>query len=211
MGCGASVSPAFVISGKDYLDFQLIGLSEDEVHRLGRRFAEMDIGGSGTITISELCSALRIPPGGIVLGIFEFLDGNHDSGSISFHDFVVNLWCFLTYMEEEMFEFAFKLYDKGHSGGLSKAELTEVLAIIHGHNHANKQHLKSTVDEMWHVMNPGDLNTVSLSQFCKHIKKYRSLIFPVFEIQVELAILVMCFQQVMSVVSFVIDVFVAKD
>jgi len=187
MGCESSVLPSFEITEKEYSEFRWIDLSKDEVNKLAGSFAEIDLASSGSITLSELCSSLSLAPNKILCVIFDFLDGHHDK-SMSFIDFVVNMWCFLTYMEDEMFEFAFKLYDTGRSGGLSKKELTEVLAILHGHNHVKENRFKSTVDEMWHVMNPGDFDTINVSQFVKHIRKYRSLIFPIFEVQVELPI-----------------------
>jgi Ca2+-binding EF-hand superfamily protein len=108
-----------------------MGMQPVDVFRLSRYFKMMDGDLNGSIDRKELLAFLKQSENGFVKRMFSMLDQDYDN-IISFKEFVVGCWNYLTMSKISLPFFTFDLYDHDCSGFIELKEIMMMMRDLYG-------------------------------------------------------------------------------
>jgi Ca2+-binding EF-hand superfamily protein len=135
MGCTVSyqytIDPNVVGRNQDCTDLlSSLSLGNTDLDILFTAFTDIDADDSGTIRFDELFAYFRIEPTKFNETVFGYCDADH-RGYLTFLDFVIGVWLFLTVEKTELGAYAFILFDMDCTGLLDCEEIVNLIHIIH--------------------------------------------------------------------------------
>lgn len=143
MGCTLSyhytVERTVVGRNQECTDLLLsLSLQQADLDILFTAFTDIDADDSGAIRFDELFAYFRIEPTKFNETVFGYCDVDR-RGYLTFLDFVIGIWLFLTVDQSELGGYAFILFDMDYTGILDCEEIINLIHIIH-----NKTTIQST-------------------------------------------------------------------
>jgi Ca2+-binding EF-hand superfamily protein len=135
MGCTVSfhysVERTVVGRNQDCTDLlYTLSLQKLDLDILFTAFTDIDADDSGTIRFDELFAYFRIEPTKFNETVFGYCDVDR-RGYLTFLDFVIGIWLFLTVDQSELGGYAFILFDMDCTGILDCEEIINLIHIIH--------------------------------------------------------------------------------
>lgn len=135
MGCTVSysytVDQTIVGRNQDCTDLLIsLSLEQADLNILFTAFTDIDADDSGTIRYDELFAYFHIEPTKFNETVFGYCDIDH-RGYLTFLDFVIGIWLFLTVDQHELGGYAFILFDMDCTGSLDSEEIINLIHIIH--------------------------------------------------------------------------------
>ena len=133
---GASTSSALNVSDlQELMDHEeLCGFSAPELHKLYRRFIELDRKQCGVLSSAELRLIPELAMNPLCYRIIALFD-REGTDQINFKHFVQTLWMFSSKCAPEIkMKAAFDVYDVNGDGKISDSDLQNVLKLMAGTN-----------------------------------------------------------------------------
>lgn len=156
---------------------QSLGLKLDDLNFLFTAFSDIDADGSNTIRFDELFGYLSIDDTPCNKKIFNFLT-NKKEIYLTFLEFCVVTWNFLTVSENDMGRFTFVLFDEDNSGFLQAMEVVNLIKTIYP-NHEKYRAVSELISKVYQ----GNRDNFSLNDFAKWTKDHLSLLQPLMTLQ----------------------------
>ena len=169
----------------DINDFKLLELSPPDIEYFNTTFQRLDLSNKKVLNIEDYLWDLKIPRNMITNHIFNFIAGGEDS-EISFREFVLYNWHFLSMSERDIAGFSFDLYDVEKKGKVPVTELEVALCIVHDGKDTSDYKFKKKLNALMELMDDDLDEHVTREEYQDHIRIVPVLLFPVFEIQVHL-------------------------
>ncbi|CAE7228529.1 CNB1 [Symbiodinium sp. KB8] len=152
----------------------------------------MDKDGTGVVDLDEFYRFFKLERSPFADRVFSIMgepfvasrrltnrENDDASGEISFREFVVCLWNYLSLDIKSLMRFCFDLFDQDLSGYLDIAEMHELLREVYGDSFETNGRLKHLMEEL-------DANgdgRLSFEEFKGMNLAYPSMLFPAFRIQ----------------------------
>jgi Ca2+-binding EF-hand superfamily protein len=155
-------------------------LSEKELNMYWTAFCKIDRSSQGQISIDDFHSFYQIDETPFSKKVFTMMDTD-GSGMISFHEFILSIWSYLSLDLDSLAKFSFQLYDYDNSNFMEMNEVNAMIACVYGSgtSRENSERIKKILEKM-ETTNEG---RISLDQFVIFSKQYPMLMYPAFMMQ----------------------------
>lgn len=155
-------------------------LSEAELNQYWTAFCKIDKSSQGQINIDDFHSFYQIDETPFSRKVFSMMDTD-DSGRISFHEFILSIWSYLSLDLDSLAKFSFRLYDYDNSNFMEINEVNAMITCVYGSNPSreNNERLKKLLEKM----ETSYENRITLDQFVVFSKQYPLLLYPAFMMQ----------------------------
>lgn len=168
------------------LVFKDIGLTEKQVRLFYNVFKLIDVDNSDTITVDEFFTYFKyqfLTP--LCKRLFMIFDEDK-SGELSFTEFVVCTWNFVSLTEEEITDFAFQVYDLDHSGTLSNFEIAQMLSEGFGGKRHMTQVVVGLLEDLQHKKGKYNNRVFGPALFHSFVAKQKSAFWPIYVLHREM-------------------------
>lgn len=119
--------------------------SDEELHRLFKRFKEIDLDGNKALSVDEFMAIPELENNPLVRRVIATMDSDKN-GEVDFKEFVTGLAVFANQDNiEDKYKFTFNLYDVNGDGFISNGDLFTILKTMVGNNLSDVQ-LQQLVD-----------------------------------------------------------------
>mmetsp|Transcript_5141 Transcript_5141/g.5265 ORF Transcript_5141/g.5265 Transcript_5141/m.5265 type:complete len:470 (-) Transcript_5141:31-1440(-) len=185
MGCTISyqytIDPSIVGRNQEATDLlKSLSLSSSDLDILFTAFADIDADDSGTIRFDELFAYFRIEPTKFNETVFGYCDVDH-RGYLTFLDFVIGIWLYLTVDQNELGGYAFILFDIDYTGVLDSEEILNLIHVIHNKTTIQSKAILQVVDQL-----KGSKEVFSCEKFQNWTRTHYSLLEPAQTLQINL-------------------------
>jgi hypothetical protein len=152
MGCAVSfpylVDPNIVGRNQECTDLLFsLSLNSADLDILFTAFLDIDADDSGTIRFDELFAYFRVEPTKFNETVFGYCDVDQ-RGYLTFLDFVVGIWLFLTVDQSELGAYAFILFDSDCTGLLDSEEILNLIHVIHNKTTIQNKAVNHVINEL---------------------------------------------------------------
>jgi Ca2+-binding EF-hand superfamily protein len=166
--------------GEEILDVsRQLGLTENELNQYWTAFCKIDKDSRGQVTIDDFHSFYRIDETLFSKKVFSLMDTD-GSGLISFHEFVLSIWSYLSLDLDSLAKFSFQLYDNDNSNYMEMNEVNAMITWVYGSTDLNSN---DRLGKILEKMESSSQNRVSLNEFVNYSKQYPLLLYPAFMMQ----------------------------
>ncbi|KAM4583633.1 calcineurin subunit B type 1b [Odontesthes bonariensis] len=118
----------------------------DEIKRLGKRFQELDLDKSGSLSVEEFMALPELQKNPLMQRVIDVFDTD-GNGVVDFMEFMEGVSRFSVKGDKQQkLHFAFRIYDMDKDGYISNGELFQVLKMMVGTNLKDTQ-LQQIVDK----------------------------------------------------------------
>jgi Ca2+-binding EF-hand superfamily protein len=138
--------PSYKILDDRHL-YNSMGMFPIDVFRLVRYYKQIDFDTNGTIDRKELMGFLDQADTGFVKRMFSMFDEDYDN-NISFKEFVVGSWNYLTISSSSLPIFTFDLYDHDGSGVIELKEVMIMMRDLYGDQFESNESAKTIITEL---------------------------------------------------------------
>ena len=198
MGCSSSFQVSNNIPGQGQEVMVYANkhhMTKHDVDSIFRRFKEFDVRRNNLVDVDEFVVGLGLQPEIFLVLVFRLFDQDMD-GSLTFVEFMMAFYQFLTLDKDSLAMFTFGIFDLSGDGELNREELMFMMSILEGKNgHRGRRRMSTHVTEASNERNDklayneldidGDGN-VSILEFLSLIKRRSSMMFLAFETQLVL-------------------------
>jgi Ca2+-binding EF-hand superfamily protein len=155
-------------------------LSEAELNQYWTAFCKIDKSTRGQISLDDFHSFYQLDETPFSRKVFSMMDTD-DSGMISFHEFVLSIWSYLSLDLDSLAKFSFRLYDNDNSNYMEMNEVNAMITCVYGSNSTreNSERIKKLLEKMEMSFE----NRITLDQFVVFSKQYPLLLYPAFMMQ----------------------------
>ena len=183
---GGGSTKTFVVNfrvegqGEEILEVsRQLNLSENEINQYWTAFCKIDKNTRGQITIDDFHSYYHLELTPFSKKVFSLMDSD-SSGEISFHEFILSIWSYLSLDFDSLAKFSFKLYDYDCSNYMEYNEVLAMISCVYGSSTLDTRDRLSKILEK---LENTELNRISLDQFVMYSKQYPLLLYPAFMMQ----------------------------
>ena len=170
------VNPNVEGQGHEVLQYSSVhGLTKDDVNSIYRKFCEYDVMSNSLVDVDEFVVSLGFEPEIFLLLVFRLFDSNME-GSVTFCEFLMAYYQFLTLDKDSLAIFTFSLFDLDDSQILNQEEVELMMRVLEGRVTRNDKIAYKALDL------DGDGN-VSLEEFLIMASKRPNMMFLAFETQ----------------------------
>lgn len=165
--------------------FKKLGIRDPEVVQLHTVFKQIDIDGSGSLSVNEFFNFFDlqwVTP--MSRRIFTLFDADN-SGELDFGEFSACAWNYLSLDNNGLLYFIFDVYDSDESGRMSYVEFKSMMLEGYGHR---KRMSANVIDTMKRVErdNAEEFMDWTKMQFVAFVNKQKSSFWPLFSLQAEM-------------------------
>ena len=165
--------------GNEVLEYAYAhGMDKGDVDEIYRKFRNYDFVGNNLVDVDEFVVAVGLQPEIFLMLVFRLFDGDME-GSITFAEFLMAYYQFLTLDKESLAIFTFSLFDLDNSNYLEQEETELMMRVLEGKVTRNDTIAYKALD----VDGDGD---VSLEEFLSVASKRPNMMFLAFETQMVL-------------------------
>lgn len=151
-------------------------LNTKDVKAMFRMFSNIDVDGSGVISMLEFLNFFGLEQTEFNKRTFQLMDTDK-SGKIDFVEFVGAIYNYCTFTWQGLCRYAFDLFDDDQSGFLDVPEVIDLVRYVYG------KPLDDKVMKILENIDEDMSGTITFKEFCKKNKNYPSLLFPAFHMQ----------------------------
>lgn len=153
-------------------------LTSRQLKLLKRRFAEVDVDGSGTMDAGEFFGMLGEERTPLTDELFKLidLDGN---GTIEFDEYVVILMTFCMYSKDDILRFCFDTFDKDHSNAIDDKEFIHLLEAVNNGSPAFPGNFKTALEGF----DTNDDGMIDFAEFKVIDRRFPLIFFPAYRLQ----------------------------
>mmetsp|Transcript_9765 Transcript_9765/g.33227 ORF Transcript_9765/g.33227 Transcript_9765/m.33227 type:complete len:210 (+) Transcript_9765:160-789(+) len=155
--------------------------TEAERRRLHRFFAtKLDRNRGGTIELHEMLEYFEVEETPLTLALFGYFDAD-GSGSLTFREFSLHMYNFLTLEKEGLHRFVFRLHDRDCNGRLATNEVEGLVRDAFGSAKMG--------DKMQKVMSGSDMKkkaSLNEDEFLELVRRSPNLLYPIANLQMNM-------------------------
>lgn len=161
--------------------FNELQLSNEDVRRFYGLFKSIDVDGSNSIDLPEFFAFFKQERTPFNERVFSIMDKDK-SMTVTFDEFVVSLWNYLSFDLQSLVWFAFQLYDTDESGYLDWAEVKALVSDVYGSGFKTNHRIQRILD----VVDANGDGQISWREFQDFNRRYPMILFPAFTMQQDL-------------------------
>ena len=198
MGCSSSFQASENIPGQGHEVLTYASkhhMTKSDVDSIFQRFKYFDVRRNNLVDVDEFIVGLGLQPEIFLILVFRLFDQDMD-GNLTFLEFMMAYYQFLTLDKDSLALFTFSIFDLSGDGELNREELMFMMAVLEG-KHTSRGHRRLSV----HVSDTGsDRNDklayeeldvdgdgdVSALEFLSLVNRRASMMFLAFETQLVL-------------------------
>ncbi|KAL4157772.1 hypothetical protein PRNP1_003557 [Phytophthora ramorum] len=162
-----------------------LGLDHKHLFALHQIFLVMDRDKSGEINMMEFFDYIDLKRSRFSEKAFSVMDRN-GSGEVDFIEFVLAVWNYCSFNHTSLVRFAFDLYDVDGSGEIEHDEVERCVREIWGSAWETNPNAHKIVEKLDIIMAGTPNNRLSPSLFQEFAARHPMLLFPAFELQMEI-------------------------
>ncbi|GMH46281.1 hypothetical protein TrRE_jg6825 [Triparma retinervis] len=159
---------------------RVLGIRRSVIGRLRASFRRLDHDKSGSISMAEFLVMLHIDTNRFTKRAFSLIDSDND-GKVDFYEFVAAIWNYCTLDWESLVRFSFDLFDIDGSGELEINEIEKLVCYV-----AGKKKVDSRMRKILGIMDDNKDGKVNFNEFTGYNRKFPSILFPAFNMQMKL-------------------------
>lgn len=183
---GSGQTKTFVVNfriegqGEEILELsRQLNLTENELNIYWTAFNKIDKNTTGQISIDDFHLYYKLEQTPFSKKIFSLMDSD-SSGQISFHEFILSIWSYLSLDIDSLAKFSFKLYDYDNSNYMEYNEVIAMINCVYGSSSIDSnERLIKILEKLENT----ELNRITLDQFVLYSKQYPLLLYPAFMMQ----------------------------
>jgi len=188
MGCGQSdFSDRFKDASEGKLErfTDRLEIHKKDVKKFFKIYCTIDNDFSGTIGVDEFFDHFDLEYSSFAERAFSIMDTDRSGDShlqLDFSEFFVGLYNYCTLTHDTLVKFAFDMFDATGDGNIGKPEVEALVKMIYG-----KKAVETEAAKIMKMMDDDGSGEIGLAEFRKMEAKTRSLLFPAFQLQQQLA------------------------
>lgn len=162
-----------------------LGLDHKHLYALHQIFSAMDRDKSGEISMMEFFDYIDLKRSRFSEKAFSVMDRN-GSGDVDFIEFVLAVWNYCSFNHASLVRFAFDLYDVDGSGEIEHSEVVRCVREVWGSAWEASSIAQKIVGKIDAIMEGTPNNRLSVRLFEEFAVRHPMLLFPAFELQMEI-------------------------
>ncbi len=165
--------------GDEVLEYASVhGMTRDDVNKIFRKFCEYDVTSNNIVDVHEFVVSLGLEPEIFLMLVFRLFDSNME-GSVTFCEFMMAYYQFLTLDKDSLAVFTFSLFDLDDSQTLDQEEVELMMRVLEGKVTRNDAIAYKALD----IDGDGD---ISIEEFLIMATRRPNMMFLAFETQMKL-------------------------
>lgn len=155
-----------------------IKLTDNEIDKYWKAFCKVDKLYTGSIHIDRFHEYYKLDETEFTKKVFSIMDSD-GSGSISFHEFILAIWNYLSLDMNSLASFSFRLFDTDNSKLMEKGEIEAMIGCVYGTGVGNNERVQKVIDKM----EPANGESITSAEFVNFSRQYPLLLYPAFAMQ----------------------------
>ena len=162
-----------------------LNIHKKDVKKFFKIYCSIDNDFSGSIGVDEFFDHFDLEYSSFAQRAFSIMDTDRSGDShsqLDFVEFFVGLYNYCTLTHDTLVKFAFDMFDVDGGGHISKEEVEQLVKMVYGKKAVDKETAK-----IMKLMDNDGSGEIGLIEFRQMESKTRSLLFPAFQLQQQLA------------------------